>query len=347
MSADPSSQSSSSSDDAARAERAAMRSQIAELQQFAIQTQAKGAASLSVTPRVDLPKLRAPSLYGGAMGPACDDWLSEMGQQFGYYGTKFPNDVARIGFAAAHLTGAAMHWWEQLADRHTLVAWAEFVNRLHDRFRPIQAAMFARQTVGKLRMNAGHKVNQYVSMFQSVMTPITDMGDADQVHHFVNGLLPPLAAKVWERHPKTLKEAIDLAVTVEAMRNFGHAATPFRTPFGSSYGGHGRSANTTSPMELSAVELNAFLPEHIEEDMRDSHALMQAKVESLELQLINAIGSGGGSFIPQTNHHFRGRGERIPGLTPELIAKLRKEGKCFKCKQSGHMKGECKNPAKN
>ena len=53
------------------------------------------------------------------------------------------------------------------------------------------------------------------------------MGDADQVHHFVNGLLGPIAFKVWEKHPTTLVQAIDAAVSVEAMHNYGRAAAPF------------------------------------------------------------------------------------------------------------------------
>ena len=34
-------------------------------------------------------------------------------------------------------------------------------------------------------------------------------------------------------------------------------------------------------------------------------------------------------------------GVRVAGLTPELIRKLQSEGKCFRCKKTGHMKNEC------
>ena len=339
------------------AELALLRREVIELQQFATQQLAQRASHVSAVVRApDLPKIRAPSLYGGAMGSGCDDWLSEMGQQFAYYGDKFPSAVTKIGFAAAHFNSAALHWWEQQSevDRRAMLTWDDFVARLRDRFRPIQAAMFARQQLGKLRMTDKHKVNLYVSVFQSVLTPIVDMGDADQVHHFVNGLIQPLSSKVWARHPKNLKEAIDMAVLVEGMSNFGRAATvPYRSssfhPYSAGRPGASHSS-TSSPMEISALELDSFITHGVDDESADaSHALMLAKMESLEMKL-NAIGHGSGgsagSFLPPSGHP-RARGDRIPGLTPELIAKLRKDGKCFKCKQKGHMKGECTNPAKN
>ena len=201
-----------------------------QLTAFAAQQQQQQAAVVAAPQAqapVPLPKIRTPSSFAGAMGFAVDDWISEMQQQFVYYGASFPDDAARVRYAVAFLSGSALHWWEHEPGAQSVVSWSEFVRRLHARFRPVQAAMLARQRLGKLRQSERHTVNQYVGAFQTVLTPIVDMGDADQVHHFVNGLLPSIAAKVWERHPKTLVEAIDYAVSVEAMGNFGRAAMPF------------------------------------------------------------------------------------------------------------------------
>jgi hypothetical protein len=324
-------------------ELASLRQQVAQLTHFARQqVEQQKAAQTPSAPRIDLPKIRAPALYSGAMGTACDDWVSELVQQFAYYGAKFPDDVSRISFAAAHFAGAALHWWDKLPERSTIVGWIGFLDALHKRFRPIQAAMFARQKLGKLRMTDKHKVNQYVSAFQSVLTPISDMGQADQVHHFVNGLLPFLAAKVWERHPVDLKEAIDLAVTVEAMSDFGRAAAPglFRPgQFGSYHrsGGTAPSASTNSPMEISAMEVDSFLADTVPDPSPlFSSSSVLAKLEQMDLRL-NAISGQAPFSQSKGNRH----GGRIQGLTPELIAKLRKDGKCFRCKQTGHMKNEC------
>jgi hypothetical protein len=70
-------------------------------------------SSSSHTPRPPMPKIRTPSTFGGAMGFTADDWIGEMEQQFAYYGAQFHDDAARVRYAVAFLSGAAMHWWER------------------------------------------------------------------------------------------------------------------------------------------------------------------------------------------------------------------------------------------
>ena len=140
------------------------------------------ASASAVSRPPEMPKIRQPSSFSGAMGFVVDDWISEMQQQFAYYGSRFPDDAAKVRFAVAYLTGAAMHWWEH---QEPTTVWSEFIERLHGRFRPVHAAMLARQKLGHLRQRPGQSVNQYVGVFQNTLTPIIDMGDMDQVHHFV------------------------------------------------------------------------------------------------------------------------------------------------------------------
>ena len=250
-------------------------------------------------------------------------------------------------FAVAYLGGPALKWWEHVPAEQHPNSWDEFVTLLRARYRPVQAAMLARQRIGKLRMSEKHSVNQYTSAFQTTLTPIVDMGDADQVHHYVNGLLPSLVAKVWERHPKTLKDAIDYAVSAEAMGNFGRAAMPSRGggSFGSynrPYGGASASSSSSShvPMDINSVE--SFLQEEVEQSPSTAGvdvSAMLAQMAAMQ-QTINALQQSGGSS-------FRRNGDRIPGLKPEEIAALLKAGKCFRCKQTGHMKNECPNRPPN
>ena len=311
-------------------------------QQAAVQQAAASSSSSLAAPRApELPKIRQPSSFSGAMGFAVDDWISELQQQFAYYGSRFPDDTAKIRFAVAFLSGAAMHWWEH-QPACAANTWNDFVARLHGRFRPVHAAMLARQKLGKLRRRPGQSVNQYVGIFQNTLTPITDMGDMDQVHHFVNGLLAPIAAKVWEKHPDNLVEAIDAAVSVEAMSNFGRAALPF---------GHRSAPSSSSTMaNPDAMDLNNLEAEPTDErptDESGSHrdALLSKVAEQLsamELRL-NALSAGNSS---------RGQGgqrprDRIDGLDAATIKKLQAEGKCFRCKEKGHMKNECPKKPKN
>jgi hypothetical protein len=310
------------------------------------QQRPSSSSSSSSAARVDLPKISSPSKFAGQMGNTVDDWIKEIWQQYNYYGAaKFPDDPTLIRFAIAHLTGAALQWWTSLADAATIVTWIEFQARLHSRFRPVQAAMFARQKLGQLRMRAQHKVSAYVNVFLTVLNPIADMGDSDQVHHFVNGLLPAIAQKVWPFHPKTLKEAIDQAITQEAMLDFGRAAVngvPYSMNTGGQSGSHVRSSGhtTSAPMEISNIEaeIDSFItmdapPSSLAAADRGLETLASA-LASMD-QRLNALSSGGGG-----QGSFR-RAPRIPGLTPEKIKEYRAKELCFKCGQKGHMKNEC------
>jgi hypothetical protein len=119
-------------------------------QQQQQQQQAPSHASAAAPRAPELPRIRQPSSFSGSMGSMVDDWISELQQQFAYYGGKFPDDLSKVRFAVAYLTGAAMHWWEH-QDQPAITTWAGFVLALHGRFRPVHAAMLARQKLGKLR----------------------------------------------------------------------------------------------------------------------------------------------------------------------------------------------------
>jgi len=277
-----------------------------------------------------LPKIRQPSSYAGAMGAQVDDWIGEMEQQFNYYGVMFPSDAARISYATSYFTGSAMHWWEQQADRGTaaLGTWELFKARLFSRYRPVQATQIARQKLSKLRMRTGqHTVNGYVNAFQNVITPIKDMSTADLVFNFVNGLSPAIQQRVYERNPATLKDAIEMAVSIEALGNFGR-------PSFSPAAGSGSSSGSV-PMDVSNINsIESFLGEDMVES--DPMSVVLAKMQELDLKL-NAVMTK--PAAAKTNYQKK----LVPGLSREEVHKLMAEGKCFICKKPGHMKNECPN----
>ena len=290
-----------------------------------------------------LPKLRSPSMFTGGMGMGVDSWLSELKQQFVYYGAKFTNDLSKVGFAAAHLSSDALKWWEHI-DQSSITSWDSFVAALHSRFRPVQAAQTARQLIGKLKMRESHSVNQYVSAFQTTLTPITDMGEPDQVHHFVNGLLPAYFARVWDKNPQTLKAAIEAAVSVEAILKYGRdASRSYHSGYSGPYASNSSSGHSSSaaPMDVSVsnVSLDTFLTPDREFTSPSSEndsisAIVLAKLEAVD-QRLNAL-SFGNNGMPSRRY-----GDRIPNLTPEKISAFKKAGKCFRCGEVGHMKNEC------
>jgi hypothetical protein len=317
------------------------------------QATAGASSSSAAAPRVHLPKIRQPSMFAGSIGLAVDHWLSEMDQQFVYYsqGGLLTTDIMRIQFAAAHLEGIARQWWEQQSDRASLNSWATFVERLHTRFRPIQASMIARQRLDKLRMREGTSVNVYIGQFHSITMPIQDMNESDRIHAFARGLTQRLASKVWERNPHTLQEAIDYAVIAEASGLYA-----FRGAHPNASGSSGfRASSSSSNMGSAPMEVNHFSLEDAlfeesagESDaaaaptsaaqprMVDMEALVQAAVEQRVNAMMSSFKSGGGGGRPFAN----GNKNHIPGLKADEIAKLMRENKCFRCKQVGHRKDD-------
>jgi hypothetical protein len=342
------------------AEIAALRAQVQQLvahaqQQHAQQQAAAVPAPVALGGSLGL-KIRNPSMFKGEMGFVVDDWIHEMGQQFLFYGAnKFPTDDHKIRFALAYLTGPAIHWWNNEPKKEEIATWAAFVARLHARFRPVQAAMIARQRLDMLKQRPGQSVNSYANAFQSTLTPIADMSNADQVHHFVNGLVGPIAGKVWEKYLTLtdLRAAIDAAVSVEAMGNYGRGASSSNSAFKGRAPYAPRSASEQTAMDLSNVDLGGDPEDDSPEASgavprpsagpTGSDALLASMLSQMQLlqHQVSALAGGRPS-------DSRSR-DRLPdsSFKPGEIAELMKEGRCFRCKQKGHMKSECpKKPKK-
>lgn len=317
-------------------------------QQLAAAAQQPPRAASSVSPS-QLPRIGNPSTFKGEMGFQVDDWLGELQQQFAYYGAQFSDDANRIRFAVAYLRGSALQWWDK-SDQET-ESWAAFVGALHKRFRPVQAPMLARQRLDRLRQRAGQSVNQYANSFQTTLTPITDMSAADQVHHFINGLLPAIAAKVWERHPTELKAAIDIAVSIEAMSNFGRAAAAAPSSFSRA---HASAASSGSaPMDINHVSNDpedaetashgalVELPVGSDAMLQALLTKMDARMEAMEHRVLALAGGSQGS---SSSSAPRRSDNRVQGLKPGEIDQLVREKRCFRCKGTGHFKNDPKCP---
>jgi hypothetical protein len=333
---------------------AELQSQRAQLQQAQQQAQHAAAASAatgsaqpapSVPRPPELPKIPAPAAFKGETGFVVDTFIRDLTRVFDFH--RLASDSSRIAYAVSFLAGPASTWWDSLgaAERARLETWASFVECLRARFRPVQAAMLARQRLDQLRQKASQSVNAYSHAFQMTLTPITDMSDADQVHHFINGLLAPIAGKVLEKQPATLKDAIDAAVSIEAMRNFGRAGATFNVPsYTSRSGGHGASSSSSGvPMDVNNVNAEPDLSGAESEAIApaDPNGALMAMLQSME-QRINALAQQRSS-APRApaSSSSKGKSGRVPGLSAEEARQLLRERRCLACKKPGHFKREC------
>jgi Ty3 transposon capsid-like protein len=326
---------------------------------------AAAAAAAAVDAVVPSPSTRvkipiAPQ-FKGEVGFGVDTWIRRLTKQFDYYGaSSFPNDEMRIRFAVMYLEGSAMDWWDKIpaAEKSTmLVSWSKFVEALYSRFRPMQAAMLARARLSNLKQTGA--VAAYVTLFLRELTPIDDMSTADQIFYFRAGLKSHIAQRVLEKLPKTLHEAMDIAVLADAHTNKMNGPQ-----YNYSSSNRGASAYTTAPrsssshaaansndMDISNVNDHSLddvrPPVFHEDDSASSSSVaavdmtrelnrMKTELKKYQTQAaISAIGSSSSSSSAAQSG-------RVPGLSKEDFDYCFTNRLCLKCKKPGHRAAECR-----
>jgi hypothetical protein len=309
--------------------------QVAHLQQNAMAQAAVAAAAPAAAPR-SLPKIAPALKFKGTMGGAVDVWHASMVQQFEYY--VIDDDASKLRMGAANLEGDALQWYNSIPAADKAATWGEFVELLHKRFRPVSAVLIARQRLAKLRQGQHHSVTAYTNAFQTILTVINDMSPGDQVFQYANGLLPVLAGHVLEKAPATLADAIQLAASKEATLGFAGRAAAGPSHYRASASS---SSSGSVPMDINHIahgdaehEENDSAPRFHEEPSVARESALLARLEAMEHRLAALTSKAPSSFSNKT-------GDRVPGLKSGDIDRLMKDGKCFRCKQKGHMKRDC------
>lgn len=343
----------------------------AELEQLRRAAAANLNAAAAAAPSRHAIKAPVPDKFIGTVGFTCDTWLRTLERLFEFYGAEYAVDKVekRLAVAAAYLSGAAETWWANLQGADAIAAkssWASFCECLRTRFRPVQAAELARSRLRVLRQLGS--LTAYIESFHVELAPVqTDMAANDQIFYFVEGLKERrLVNKIKELKPATLHDAIQDAVEWEARFNPSSSSnraayypqTPFYRSSGSSSSSQPRSSSSGGdPMELSAVagsDMNGVddgsAPSGdagVEMSVKDRYFI--AMLEKMEKKINNLAAdasshSSSSSSRVAAMHQSAGNDRRTPGLKPGDIDRLRRERRCFQCKDVGHMKNECTKP---
>ena len=202
------------------------------------------------------PKGPTPPEFHGTKtgGYEIDSWVRDMRVQFSFYGARvFPDDTAKVRHAAMFLKGRAAEWWDT-EDKSTGVenSWDQFVERLRERYRPMQAAVVARERLRRLKQTG--TVSAFADVFQKELTPIKDMSASDQIFNFVSGLSSvAVANKVREKEPKTLHEAMDAAVRADVFLSAGRSGHSQMHFGGRSHQSAASSGSVSVPMDVNAL----------------------------------------------------------------------------------------------
>jgi hypothetical protein len=274
-----------------------------------------------------------PSTFNGAVSGNAEQWLVELERYFTVVGLS-EADTRRALFASTYLKDAASGWYISAVkepDFGTSPPWQLFKERFLTRFRPLAAARMARAAIRNLKHR--YKVAGYSQEFQKQMQLIPDMSVADQIEFYICGLQAHLAQEVDREQPKSLAEAMEAAQRIELLlstrrvqNSFGRTVPYFRSSgFNNQSGGNEGDRMDLSVMRSSTDGGDYYYKDELEEQLR-----------------LNAMsyrgGRGrGGAFF----RNGRGGKLNVPGLSKEEFDKLMREGRCLKCKETGHLARNC------
>ena len=316
------------------------------------------AASVSKGPRVKAPPITPFTGTGGNLGAVVDTWLEDLQQTFEYYGaTDFPDDASKLRLAKTYLRSGARTWWTTASvDAHgnpAIATWDEFVAALHRRYRPALPAELARRRLKDLKQRGN--VNSYAGLFQQLLAYIPNKSAEDAIFDFRCGLDKAIAARVAEKDPQTLDEAIMIAVQAELYvgRNAGAGFSSFGNR--SAPSGNHSSSSSSAPMDLNNVNADsdpdAAYPDPSEHDESaptapTDHLLaaVLSKFDSLETRLnalTNSRPSNKTSGGPNKAKSSAAAPKAPTKLTEAERDRCHRENRCLRCREKGHWGNEC------
>lgn len=311
-------------------------------------------------------KVQVPQMpfFSGEMGAGVDNWVQHAEDIFDFCGdSEFPTIKEKLQYVRMYMKGTAREWWNNEPNQEKITTWQEFVNRLHQRFRPVAASEVARQRLLALRQKGN--VSAYCSLFRKEMVNIHDMSVTDQIFHFRRGLRADLEKEVLKKGPQSLEEAMEYAVVMDAVGR--HVTQSLyhhqRSSLSSSGAAAAAAANYgAAPMDLNNIEQESQGEEADADHEYDASSsrpvggagaaanpmsqVMQQMQQMQKMFLAAMPQRGGGPGASREDRPPRLPRQSVPGLTREDVERLMKEGRCFRCKEKGHYKSECTRPVR-
>jgi hypothetical protein len=280
------------------------------------------------------PKPTKPDLFNGHARVNADIWWFQFESYMNVCGIEDPD---RVPFATTFFREAASSWWraEQAKGMMRRVVnsageeqevnigmWAGFRPLFLARFRPLDAARQARSNLFGLRQTGS--AQEYSNRFLRELQMIDGMDMASQVAVYIRGLKPALAVEIEKADLTELSDAMNLAARIDRITYSKDGGGMSRALYGTKVWSSGGGGQKAVPMELNAI---------LEDASTDPDGMVSVNRESLTalFSRMNRNRGGGG----------RVSANRVPGLSKEEFDRLMKEGKCFRCKQTGHLARNC------
>jgi len=269
---------------------------------------------------------------------------------------KISQGAEQVAQVSTFLDPSLGSWWDSVKDQ--ISDWASMKHKMEQRWQPASLSKLARYRLDAVRQRGS--VTDYHNEFLSIVMHIEPdkITEQEKLHSFMRGLHPRLR----DRMENSDKEYTDLQAAVNAATLFEERRRQFvqsqypsnrftfqRNPSASS--SVSSSNNTSTPMELSHMMVNesdfADLwsdPVPVAAAAAANSSPVNQEATAVLKQLLNVMHSRPFGRPPSGQKHHKDTSKTgLPKLTKDEREKCMREGRCFRCREQGHMSNKCPN----
>lgn len=246
-------------------------------------------------------KPTTPTTYSGERNEDVDLWIWLVDKWL--VAGRVTPEIEKLTLATSLLRGAALAWWRHRErELGYPIDWTSFQVELRNNFQTINPLEVYRAQVLDLRQTTN--VIDYATTFRNIALNIPSMTDEEKKFMFIHGLKSRTQEEVRMHNPDTFEAAVRLAARFDMV----YRPQPSQD-YQEGYPAPTHPAvqpgiNGPAPMEIDGV-LAAI-----------TKVLRQLKGD-------------------------RYSADPRPKLTSEIRQQLMEEGRCWKCRQKGHVVGDC------
>ena len=296
-------------------------------------------------------KPQAPSTFKGSVGASAEQWLLEVErwrQAVELRGAM--SDAAFLITVATYLHDTASLWYQSVEPRPA--TWDEFKQRFRERFRPINADRMARDKLFRLQQRDNHSVSAYTNAFLELMSYLPNMAVEDQVDNYQRRLLPAIRdeldrimANADDSDTLNLGWVINQAQRIESRLAMNkRAGQSWRAPSQAQY-----NPASTYRVSTSSAATSSGSADSNRMDLSQLDAQSQAvpnmyggqKTEWTPAWWPAAPAGGDQDNLAVMYNGARNNNRGGPHLSRPEFDQLSREGRCFNCKQPGHLARNC------